>query len=192
MLLHFIAFLSRNFLAETSLVPSGNAVQQRFPLHATIDRQRSEKASPCYASRSVPSAAPETEYVFYDGYCGLCHRTVQFVLKHDSAQKVFRFAPLQGPTFEQRVPLSQRSGLPDSIVVLTSDRRLLVRSNAILHILRRLGGSWKIFADAMRIFPLPIRDAAYDFIARIRYFVFGRRNEVCPIVPPDLQARFDP
>ena len=150
------------------------------------------EASPCYALRSVPTTAPETEYVFYDGHCGLCHRTVQFVLKRDSARKFFRFAPLQGPTFEKRVPPSERSLLPDSVVVLASEGRLLARSNAILYIFRRLGGVWNMLAAVAAIIPRPIRDAAYDFIARIRYAVFGRRNDTCPILPPDLRARFDP
>ena len=139
----------------------------------------------------MPAAPPETETIFYDGHCGLCHRTVQFVLKRDS-RRTFRFAPLQGTTFEQRVPPALRSSLPDSVVVLTGDGRLLARSSAILHIFRRLGGGWRSLGAAMAIIPRPIRDAAYDFIARIRYSVFGRRSEICPVVPPDLRARFDP
>jgi predicted DCC family thiol-disulfide oxidoreductase YuxK len=139
----------------------------------------------------MPAAPPETETIFYDGHCGLCHRTVQFVLKRDSG-RTFRFAPLQGTTFEQRVPPALRSSLPDSVVVLTSDGLLLTRSNAILHICGRLGGVWKALAAATAIIPGPIRDAAYDLIARIRYSVFGRRSETCPVVTPDLRARFDP
>jgi predicted DCC family thiol-disulfide oxidoreductase YuxK len=75
---------------------------------------------------------------------------------------------------------------------MTSDGRLLARSNAILHILLRLGGAWRTLAAGMAIVPRPIRDAAYDLIARTRYAIFGRRDETCPIVPPDLRARFDP
>jgi predicted DCC family thiol-disulfide oxidoreductase YuxK len=139
----------------------------------------------------MPAAPPETETIFYDGHCGLCHRTVQFVLKRDS-QRIFRYAPLQGTTFEQRVPPALRSGLPDSVAVLTGDGRLLTRSGAILHICRRMGGVWNALAAAMAIIPRPIRDSAYDFIARIRYSVFGRRSETCPVVPAELRARFDP
>jgi predicted DCC family thiol-disulfide oxidoreductase YuxK len=139
----------------------------------------------------MPAPPPETETIFYDGHCGLCHRTVQFVLKRDS-RRCFRFAPLQGATFEQRAPPAMRSGLPDSVIVLTSDGRLLTRSNAILHIYGRLGGLWNALAVAMAIVPRPIRDAAYDFIARIRYSVFGRRSETCPVVPANLRSRFDP
>jgi predicted DCC family thiol-disulfide oxidoreductase YuxK len=139
----------------------------------------------------MPAAPPETETIFYDGHCGLCHRTVQFVLKRDS-RRIFRYAPLQGTTFEQRVSPALRSSLPDSVIVLTSDGRLLTRSDAILHIYGRLGGVWNALAAVMAIIPRPIRDAAYDFIARIRYSVFGRRSETCPVVPAELRARFDP
>ena len=40
--------------------------------------------------------------------------------------------------------------------------------------------------------PRPLHDVVYDLIARIRYRVFGRRDDLCPIVPPDLRTRFDP
>ena len=91
-----------------------------------------------------------------------------------------------------RVPESRRAGQPDSVVVLTRENSLLARSDAILHILRRLGGVWKIAATAMSIIPRPLRDAGYDFIARIRYGIFGRRADLCPVVPAELRARFDP
>ena len=158
-------------------LPSGNTGGRRFSVLCFL---------------VVPDIPPAGEYIFYDGHCGLCHRTVQFVLRHDPSGKSFRFAPLQGPTFAERVPPPQRLRLPDSIVVLTSDGRLLVRSGAILHIFRGLGGVWKLLASASAIIPRPLRDAAYNFIARIRYSVFGKRDEMCPLVPPEWRARFDP
>ena len=130
--------------------------------------------------------------LFYDGHCGLCHGAVKFVVKRDRAGRAFRFAPLQGPTFEARVPAERRASLPDSIIVLTNEGALLARSDAMLHILRRLGGGWKALAGVFSVVPRGLRDAAYDFIARIRYRIFGKRDELCPIVPPDLRARFDP
>jgi predicted DCC family thiol-disulfide oxidoreductase YuxK len=136
-------------------------------------------------------AAPPAELLFYDGHCALCHHSVKFVLKHDRSGNAFRFAPLQGTTFQSRVPASQRAGLPDSIVVLTEEGVLLVRSNAFLHILRRLGGGWKFLGGALGLIPRPVRDMVYDFIARIRYRVFGTRDELCPIVRADLRGRFE-
>lgn len=148
----------------------------------------------------VAMAAPSTampgnalpEMLFYDGHCALCHGAVKFVLRHDRSGAAFRFAPLQGETFMTRVPESARKDLPDSIVVLTGEGALLVRSDAFIHILARLGGGWNPLAGALRAVPRPMRDAVYNFIARVRYSIFGRRADVCPIVPRELRARFDP
>ena len=134
----------------------------------------------------------QTEILFYDGHCGLCHRGVRFVLRHDRSGTKFRFAPLQGKTFQSRVPFDQRPGLLDSMIVQTPDGSVLMRSNAWVHILRRLGGGWKILAAFVAAIPRPLRDVFYDFVARIRYRVFGRRDDLCPIVPPELRARFEP
>ncbi len=137
-------------------------------------------------------AAPQPELLFYDGHCGLCHRTVKFVLRRDRSGNAFRFAPLQGSTFQARVSAERRAGLPDSIVVLTAEGALVARSDAFLHILRRLGGGWRVLAGSIAVIPRPLRDAVYNFIARIRYRIFGRRDDVCPVTPPELRARFDP
>lgn len=130
--------------------------------------------------------------LFYDGTCGLCHRAVKFVLRHDRTGDLFRFAPLQGSTFEAVIPIEKQAVLPDSIVVRTLDGALLVRSDAVIHILRRLGGGWRSAGSFLAAFPRAIRDAGYDFVARIRYRIFGRRVDYCPIVPPEWRTRFLP
>jgi predicted DCC family thiol-disulfide oxidoreductase YuxK len=137
-------------------------------------------------------AESAAEMLFYDGHCALCHRAVKFVLKHDRSGSAFRFAPLGGETFQSSVSADRRTALPDSVVVLTRDGRVLVRSDAFVHILRRLGGGQKAFGNVLAVVPRPIRDLVYNFIARIRYHVFGRREEVCPLVPLELRDRFDP
>lgn len=129
--------------------------------------------------------------LFYDGHCALCHGAVTFVLKHDRGGTLFRFAPLQGETFKTRISADNRP-VTDSVVVLTADERLLLRSSAFIHILRRLGGRWKFLAAVIDSLPRSVRDAVYDFVARIRYRVFGRRDSVCPVMPAELRARFDP
>jgi predicted DCC family thiol-disulfide oxidoreductase YuxK len=144
------------------------------------------------ASHTVPPTDHQSETLFYDGHCALCHGAVKFVLKHERSGAAFRFAPLQGETFAARVPESARTNLPDSIVVLTDGGGLLVRSDAFLYILTRLGGGWKILASALQAIPRFLRDAAYDFVARVRYRVFGTRSDWCPVAPPELRSRFDP
>jgi predicted DCC family thiol-disulfide oxidoreductase YuxK len=132
------------------------------------------------------------ELLFYDGHCGLCHRAVLFVIKHDPEGKLFRFAPLQGKTFQSRIPENQRATLPDSMVIEMHDDALLVRSDAWIHILRRPGGKWKLLATLLSLIPRAVRDFFYNRIASIRHKIFRRRDDVCPIVPPELSARFNP
>ncbi len=140
----------------------------------------------------MPPLAQDTDILFYDGYCVLCHSAVKFVVKHDRSGTAFRFAPLNGKTFEATVPVNQRSELSNSMVVRTDEGLLLMRSNALVHILQRLGGKWKIVATAVAVIPRPLRDMFYNVIARIRYRVFERRDHLCPVVPGNLRARFDP
>ena len=82
--------------------------------------------------------------------------------------------------------------MPDSMVVETGDAALLVRSDACIYVLRQLGGGWRIAAALVAAVPRPLRDALYDGIARSRHRVFGRRDDLCPVVPPELRDRFDP
>jgi predicted DCC family thiol-disulfide oxidoreductase YuxK len=146
-------------------------------------------SAPAAEERKFPVA--RTERIFYDGPCSLCQRFVRFVVQRDRAGVKFRFAPLHGPTFESVVPVERRTALQDSMVVLTCDDRLLIRSQGVIHVLSRLGGFWKFIAVGASIIPRPIRDAVYDFIMRIRYRIFGRLDNVCPVTPPELRARFD-
>jgi len=137
------------------------------------------------------AALPATEIIFYDGHCGFCHRAVRWVLKRDPVGAHFRFAPLQGATFQKLVPAFYRATLPDTIVLRTSDAKLLVRSDAFIHILRRLGGPWMPLATVLNLVPRLIRDRVYDFVALIRHRLFARPVDTCPVLPPEQRARFD-
>jgi predicted DCC family thiol-disulfide oxidoreductase YuxK len=139
----------------------------------------------------VAAAVAEPETLFYDGACGLCHRTVKFVLAHDRAG-VFRFAPIGGPTFEAAVPLAARAGLPDAIVVKRADGVILVKSDATAHVLARLGGGWAFLGALLRAIPRAVREPAYEWVARRRRRWFEAPDDACPIVPAHLRARFVP
>lgn len=135
---------------------------------------------------------PESEILFYDGTCGLCHRTVRFVLWADRAGGKFRFAPLGGVTLRETVSEADRALLPDSLALRTAEGALLTRSAAVLHLLRRLGGFWRGVALVAAWVPAGARDALYNFIARHRLQWFARPADVCPAVPEKLRPRFLP
>jgi predicted DCC family thiol-disulfide oxidoreductase YuxK len=129
--------------------------------------------------------------IFYDGSCGLCHHTVRFALARDPDGRLFRFTPLQSDRFHRLVPADRRQTLPDSIVVLTEDDRLLTRSDAVLHLCRRIGGVWGAMSALGLVVPPPLRDAAYDFVARVRKRLFRQPDGACPLVPRELRDRFE-
>ena len=151
-----------------------------------------------WPGRTVQGATgKESAHLFYDGDCGFCHRSVRFVLSEEAntpAPLRLRFAPLASETFDRRIAARDDvdvGALPDSIVVLLEDGRLLTRTAALLELASRLGGLWRGVALLASPIPEPIRDGAYDAFARIRKRLFEQPTDACPILPPDLRARFD-
>jgi predicted DCC family thiol-disulfide oxidoreductase YuxK len=140
----------------------------------------------------VPAQARDArELVFYDGHCGLCHNVLRFAISEDPGGSRFRYAPLDSDALRSRVSPEQQRNLPDSVAVLTSDGRLLSKSRAVLHILSRLGGVWRVFSFVGMALPQRLLDAGYDFIARIRHKLFTRPADACPLLPAPLRGRFD-
>ena len=137
-----------------------------------------------------PVVAKAPDLIFYDGHCGLCHRTVRFLLAEDRTGTTFQFAPLESETFRLVIPEAERALLPDSIVVRTAEGVTLMRSAAVLYALKRLGGLWRVCAMIVSVVPARVRDGIYDWIAHIRYKLFPSPVEACPLVPVNLRARF--
>ena len=127
--------------------------------------------------------------VFYDGDCGLCHGAVRFVLARDRAA-IFRFAPLGSPAFERMIPAEERSRIPDSMVVRTTDQRTLTQSDAVVEMLRQLGGVWGALSLVLGTLPRAIRNPGYRFVAAVRASLFARPTDACPVMAPDLRGRF--
>ncbi|NUP95267.1 MAG: DUF393 domain-containing protein [Planctomycetaceae bacterium] len=139
----------------------------------------------------APKRASGAEWLFYDGSCGFCQRSVRFVLAEEApGSPTFRFAPLFGEAFAREVMASDAASLPDSVVVRTDDGRLLVRSRAMLHVASRLGGGWRVAGALVGLVPAPLLDLGYDFMARIRTKLFPPPSEACPLLPPHLRGRF--
>jgi predicted DCC family thiol-disulfide oxidoreductase YuxK len=132
---------------------------------------------------------PEHDIVFYDGACGLCHRLVRFIVKRDRDGH-FRFAPLDSEVFRARVPATARRGLPDSIVVLTADGRVLTHSAGVRQVLAHLPRGWPLVGAILAVIPRPMANRGYDLVARARHRLFKKPDGACPMVPPELRSRF--
>jgi predicted DCC family thiol-disulfide oxidoreductase YuxK len=131
--------------------------------------------------------------ILYDGICGFCDRTVQFILKRDSRDQ-FRFAALQS---EFAHPLLIKHNVNTEVlesICLVLDyglptERIQMRSTAVISILRRLGAFWRSSAILLSIVPLPLRDWAYNLVAKYRYRVFGK-YDTCPFPQASDRHKF--
>ena len=123
--------------------------------------------------------------VFFDGLCPFCHFWVQFLLKRDH-NKEFLFAPLQGETARELLPSELMS--VNTIVLLEDRKKIYTKSNAILRIIKILGGSIKMLF-IFKLIPTSIRNFFYDIMARNR-FVLRKPLKHCPVPKPDVASRF--
>ena len=140
--------------------------------------------------------------VIYDGHCGLCNRTVRWLLARDRHDRL-RFAPSLSP---QVAPLLARHGFtpdaspngpsssgPGTILVFraagTPAETLHTRSAAVAVVLAELPGPWPFAARLLRLIPRPVRDLAYRLIARWRYRIWGQLA-ACPLPTPEQRSRF--
>ena len=140
----------------------------------------------------TPRASANAPIILYDGVCGLCNRLNRVVLARDPAG-CFRFAALQSALAREILARHGRDprDLDTLYLVLAPGRpeeRLLQKSDAVLWILRELGGPWRA-AGALRVLPRRARDLGYDLVARTRYRLFGRYDS-CPLPDPRHRARF--
>jgi predicted DCC family thiol-disulfide oxidoreductase YuxK len=114
--------------------------------------------------------------IFYDADCGFCDRAVRWVAAHD--RDVFDFAPLGGATFVRTVADDIRKRLPDTIVVVTSERDVLIRSAAAQYVLKTVGGIWTALGAALAVVPTSLADAGYNLFARHRHRFAPERCEL--------------
>jgi predicted DCC family thiol-disulfide oxidoreductase YuxK len=108
-------------------------------------------------------------------------------LKHDKRDH-FRFASLQSVFASSLLMRHGRDANDlDTVYVVKNyqqtDEQLLARSDAILFMLKRLGGIWSLGVVG-NILPRPLRDGIYKLVARNRYRVFGKYDS-CML--PDAQ-----
>ncbi|HSC89948.1 MAG TPA: DCC1-like thiol-disulfide oxidoreductase family protein [Polyangiaceae bacterium] len=126
--------------------------------------------------------------LLYDGSCGVCSRTVQWVLAHERAHTL-RFAPLESAVGQE---LRARAGIADDVDSLlwmeqgAGQLQAATHSSAALRVVDYVGGPWRLLG-ALRIVPRFLRDAAYRAFARVRHRVAAQH---CLLPTPEERARF--
>jgi predicted DCC family thiol-disulfide oxidoreductase YuxK len=113
-------------------------------------------------------------------------------LKRDQRDR-FRFASLQSDLASKLLQRHDRDPHDLDTVYVVVDyaqptEHLLARSDAILFLLKELGGIWKLAALGKTL-PLTMRDGIYKLVARNRYRVFGKYDS-CMLPDPQHRAKF--
>lgn len=128
--------------------------------------------------------------VFFDGECGLCSLAVGILQTKDKAQ-VFRFAPLQGTTAQNLLGKDLTQNL--QTVVLKTEEKIFVKSDAVLKIAQMLAGQSTRVAVLLKIMwfvPRTVRDFLYDVVARSRHKFFPQKQ--CRVMSEAEQKAYLP
>jgi predicted DCC family thiol-disulfide oxidoreductase YuxK len=122
--------------------------------------------------------------VFYDGDCGFCNRTVQFILNNEKGT-VLHFCALQS---EKALLLFEQHGQPppDMSTFYFFDVRFYSKSTAAIRLSMYLRFPYFLGYLAW-IIPRFVRDAAYDVIAKRRQRLAGG---FCAVPTPEQGKRF--
>jgi predicted DCC family thiol-disulfide oxidoreductase YuxK len=145
---------------------------------------------PAHSYRSdpaVPDFADDHPILVFDGECIFCSGWVNFVLRHDR-QGRYRFITAQSPLGQA---LYRHYGLDSrdyETNMLIADGIVHLKSEGSLRLAAGLGFPWKL-AGILRLIPKSVRDPLYEWIARNRYRIAGRRN-TCFVPSPEHRARF--
>ena len=119
----------------------------------------------------------ESGVVFFDGVCNLCNRSVDFLIRIDKKRKL-KYASLQSDFAKNKLNIPPKE-LNDSVVFLKNSKPY-TRSEAIIKILKEVGGFYKFIGTIFSIFPYWFLNIFYNYIAKNRYRFFGKK-ETCRV-----------
>lgn len=107
---------------------------------------------------------------FYDGNCGICSRTVQFLSWIDCSENL-RFAPLGGVNFRTLIESCRKEDSADT----TSEGAYYVDQDkhywgqaAVLEALNNGNAFWKMLSRLAKLFPENYRNRIYRKVAEAR------------------------
>ena len=115
--------------------------------------------------------------IFFDGVCGLCNNSVDFIIKRDK-KNIFLFTSLQSEEAKEvlaryNYPIEKIKNL--SNIVYLRKGKIEEKSKAVLFILWDLSGFYKLMVIGFLI-PNFIRDWVYGIVSKNRYLWFGKRS----------------
>ena len=136
--------------------------------------------------------------VMFDGHCGFCNASVRWLVRRDRRDRL-RFVALESVSAAPVLARHEvggsmaRGSIPETILVVRNTggaaESVLVRSDAVVALLRELPRPWPWVGVALRLIPRAVRDLGYRLVARWRYRIWGRL-ESCPMPSAEERERF--
>jgi len=127
----------------------------------------------------------EHPILLFDGHCLLCQGLVQWILRHDP-KGIFHFGSQQSEYAKKL--LSERGLIPDKMVYLVENSHIYSKMDVIIRIGKHLGFPWSL-VSVLLVFPRLFRNWGYDWVAKNRYYFFGK-SESCYVPQPEWRDRF--
>jgi len=99
------------------------------------------------------------------------------------------FSPLQGEEIKNYFSTAELAAFPDSMITINNTDQTLLKSEGVIFLLKQLGGLWRILGIFCSWFPSSLSDFVYDFLAKVRHRIFKTPEQLCPLVPEEIQSR---
>lgn len=119
--------------------------------------------------------------VYFDTECLYCNRFVIFLLDNDR-NNTFYFSNVTEDISRKLI------GSYEDTIIFVEGKNTYLRSKAILMILKRLGGKYKLFASIFDLIPSMITDFFYRIFAKFRHKI--PYNKSCRILTEKEKTRF--
>jgi predicted DCC family thiol-disulfide oxidoreductase YuxK len=116
----------------------------------------------------------QTKVVLFDFSCGFCSSIVIFLKNADKKNKI-QFVPIQSKEAEVFFREYSVSIKDIDTIYFFSGKNMFVRSDAVFHILKEIGGWLKPFYIGI-VIPRPLRDWMYTIIARHRHLLIHKKG----------------
>jgi predicted DCC family thiol-disulfide oxidoreductase YuxK len=134
---------------------------------------------------AVPHFPDDHPVIVFDGYCVLCSGWVRFILAHDRHAR-FRLLPAQSGIGHALYVHYGRDPENYETYMLIENGTACYKSEATIRMAEGLGFPWSL-AAVLRALPARLRDRIYDFVARNRFRLFGRRDVCYRADAPDAE-----
>lgn len=121
--------------------------------------------------------------IFYDGDCGFCNKTIQFILKNEKT-KDFVFVSQQSKAAINFLKEKQNDL---STIIVFYNQNFYYRGEAFAIITKNLKSPYHILSYIIQYIPTPIINFIYDSIAKIRRKI---KINSCIILSNDEKKRF--